>query len=119
MQLNQQQIEALVKLMIMAEYQDNRLSHVETQDFKKRIEDFSWKSPIGMSIFINTAISEIRDATSNEAVKVEFLKNQAGVFETDESRKFVLDQISDLVKSDGVEQVESSFLLQLRSCLGI
>ena len=119
MELNQQQVESLVKLMIMAEYQDNKLSFIESRDFKNRIVSFSWNSPVGMSIFISTAIAEIRNAASDEALKAEFLKEQSEAFDTSESKQFALDQISDLIESDGVKLEESSFLLQLRNCLNI
>ena len=116
---SQKQNEALIKLLITANYQDGMLTIPENEDFKKRVESLEWDSGTSLELFLDTATSEVRDAITEDEMKVDFVKKQCAVFHDDDAKQFALDQIMGVLTSDGIEQHELAFLREVAKDLGL
>lgn len=115
--LNQLQNEALIRLMILAKYQDQSLSLLEDETFRAGVEALEWTSGIDPEFFANDAFSKVREALSTPDGSARFFREQCGCFDTPERRRYALAQVVALIEVDGVDGEEPEFLEALREQL--
>ncbi len=115
--LDQVQNEALIRLMILAKYQDQSLSLLEDETFRAGVEALDWTSGIDSEYFINDAFSRVRQALSTQDGRSRFLREQCACFDTPEKKAYAMQQVVVLIEVDGVDGGEPEFLQTLRQLL--
>jgi len=115
--ITQAQNEALVKLMLFAEYQDKKISLIENEEFQKKLEELNWDSGIELDLFVMKETANVRKALETEDSRQTFLADQCSCFNTKETKDFCFQTIESVILSDGVEAMENIFLQGLKEYL--
>lgn len=118
MDLTQTQVEAIIRLMLLAKYGDQTLSLAEDEDLTKRVESMPWQSGEALDLFISRATAETRKAKDDPSLRVEFLAAQQEALEDKEARRYALKQLTGLLQADGIGEGETGLLKELGELLG-
>jgi uncharacterized tellurite resistance protein B-like protein len=116
---NQAQNEALVRLMLAAQYADHKLTLSEDDEFQKQLNELAWESGTELDIFVQEATAIVRKALATEETKQRFLTAQCSQFSDPEAKRSVVDRIQRVLQADGIDTEESSLLQQIRGLLQI
>jgi hypothetical protein len=111
--LQQPEREAIIDLMLLAIYVDNRLSISETSELDASTESLGWDSITGPSIYISNATNRARDARSSEGATAEFIVYAANRLSSAGSKARALELLNRLLMSDGKTDKEKAFFLQV------
>ncbi len=110
---SQSQREALVDLLYLSVYIDNHLSLIEEKKVEDELKNAEWDGPQSSILYVESAINRARDAKSNATVKAEYLSSIAD--RLDEKKITALEALDNVLKSDGTDPKEASFLKEVRS----
>jgi hypothetical protein len=111
--MNQNQLEALVDLLVLATTIDMAFSNVETDTLEKNLSTAPWKSLISLSSYINGSFARVR-ALDKLAEKEKYLHELCLRFDEDQMRRDAFMEIETVLKSDGLVIRESVFLEMVR-----
>lgn len=117
--MTQTENEALIYLMLLARFSDNKLSLSESDAFQKHFDGVSWDSSTSRYIFVQQAMAAVRKALSADETRQEMLQAQCARFTDSESKRRAFRAVEALMMADGVDPKESDLLLQIRSILKI
>lgn len=113
--LDQREREAIVDLLLMAIYIDNFLSLSETEELKSTADLLGWESETDFSVYIDDAITRVRNVRSNEESLAEFIKYVATRLVSPGSRERALELLNRLLRSDGKSEAEKTFFNKVES----
>jgi hypothetical protein len=114
----QSQREALINILALGMYADNKLSSREDDSLNSTIESIGWDSGVGRTLFVQDAITRATHADDDEKVSA-YLRSCAAAFDSSEIRSVALDYVSRFLESDGIVPAEGSFLYHVRKALGL
>ena len=114
MKLKQEQTEAIIRLMLLAIYQDKKVTLAEGDDFHKRIYTLPWESGETIDLFVNRATAQVRNIKDDPTERSNFLKDQAALLEDADVNHYAIKQISALLQSDGITSDETDFMKELQ-----
>ncbi len=115
--LTQAQNEALVKLLLVARYQDKKLSLMEEEAFKQTLNQLQWAAVIQPETFVSREITAVRKALDNEQSLQDYLATQASVFDSAQAKATCLQLLEKIIDADGVEAAENQYLQQVKASL--
>lgn len=113
LRLSKAQQEALADLLLLAIYKDNKISQQETQIFD--LVEFTF--PI--SVYLQSATARIRAIVKDERKVEELLNDIAIRLKEDQSKIYCFRLVNQLIQSDGLTEIENSFLAQVEKALSI
>jgi hypothetical protein len=111
--MNQNQLKALVDLLVLATTIDLAFSSIETDTLEKNLSTAPWKSLISLSSYINASYARVR-ALDKLAEKEKYLHELCLHFDEDQMRRDAFMEIETVLKSDGLVVRESVFLELVR-----
>jgi hypothetical protein len=111
--MNQNQLEALVDLLVLATTIDLSFSSIETETLEKNLSTAPWKSLISLSSYVNASFARVR-ALVKFAEKEKYLHELCLRFDQDQMRRDAFMEIETVLKSDGLVVRESVFLEMVR-----
>lgn len=114
----QEEREALVNLMLLARFSDKTLSIAEMETFEKIVHDMNWQDVISEDSFINEATEKVRFVLRDAGTLESFIQNNCEVF-SDEVKPFVLEKLSHVFLSDGMDDAEEVLFAQIKTALGV
>jgi 4-aminobutyrate aminotransferase-like enzyme len=115
--LTQVQNEAIVKLMLLARYQDKKLSLTEEAQFNQYLNELHWQSVTAVDTYAMRETTVVRKALDSAEATQAFIAQQNQVLNSPEAKQAVLTMVERLLSSDGVADAESQFLQQLKASL--
>ena len=113
----QSESEALIRLLIAAEYQDGLLSSAEDTYLAARLPDLPWSLITPRELFVKSAFAQVREAISSPAGRARFLREQCAHFSTPESRRQALETLETMIRVDGIGEGEEAFLEEIQKLL--
>ncbi len=117
--LTQAQNEAIVKLMLLARYQDKKLSLTEEAQFTQYLNDLAWQSVTAIDTYAMRETSAVRKALDSAEATQAFMTQQIQVLASDEAQQTAATMLERLVSVDGVVDAENQFLQQFKASLNI
>lgn len=108
---------ALIELLFLALYIDDRLSLAEDAALEKALNALGWESPQPKEIFILNAFARAREASSCEEKTNIFLSQRANVIVADEESSAAFDWLGKVLAADGVSMSEARFLEKVQKAL--
>lgn len=118
-QAKQIQNEALVRLMLLARYQDKKLSLSEQDAFNRSLHKLAWSSVTDINMFTMREIAAVRKVLEAPEKAKAFIHQQAAFFTTTEAKNECLAMLKKIVASDQNDPRENNFLQEVESALGI
>ena len=118
-QAKQLQNEALVRLMLLARYQDKKLSLSEQDAFNRSLQKLAWNSVTDVSMFTMREIPAVRRALEAAEKTESFINQQCALFTTSEAKNECLSVLKQIAKTDKTDPRESQFLQQVEAALGL
>ena len=115
--MTQAQNEALVKLMLVARYQDKKLSLSEEAEFNKHLDSLVWEPSINVSAYALSEIANVRRALGDEASAQRFITAQCAQFQTPELKAHCLSVIEAVLAADTISEQEDNFLKKIQIAL--
>jgi len=115
--LTQEQVQAVVRMMVLAKYEDKTLSLAEDEDLRSRIEAMQWQSGESVDLFIGRATAEVRAAKDDPDARAKFLAAQCALLTESETKQFAIKQLSGVLRSDGMDPEEASLLQEVQQLL--
>lgn len=116
---SQRQTEALIRLMLAARYVDKKLSLSENDAFQRNIEALPWTRITSLDGFINQSMYQVRNAMLNETSKQQLLEEECGHLAMMDDKRGALRKIESVLQMNSLDPVESEFLEQVRTLLGL
>ncbi len=116
--MNQNQLEALVDLLVLATTIDLAFSSIETDTLEQNLSTAPWKSLISIRSYINASFAKAR-ALSKLAAKEQYLQELCLQFKEDQVRRDAFFEIETILKSDGLVIRESVFLELVKHEFGL
>ncbi|QXD25167.1 hypothetical protein F7C95_04500 [Opitutia bacterium ISCC 51] len=115
--LSQDEREAIIDLLILGAYTDNRLSLREEKAFEALTETLSWESETELSDFMKDAIAKVRSVRSNPSAKEDLLIKVKERLNSLTSVKKALNLLNKVFISDGRSYDEANFYREVESLL--
>ena len=115
--LSQEQREAIIDLLILGAYTDNRLSLREEKAFESLTGTLSWESEIELSDYIKDAIAKVRSIRSNSSAKTGLLGEIKERLHSRSSVSKALNLLHKVFISDGRSYDEANFYREVESVL--
>ena len=115
--LSQEQREAIIDLLILGAYTDNRLSLREEKAFESLTGTLSWESEIELSDYIKDAIAKVRSIRSNPSAKAGLLGEIKERLHSRSSVSKALNLLHKVFISDGRSYDEANFYREVESVL--
>lgn len=115
--LSQEEREAIIDLLILGAYTDNRLSLREEKAFESLTGTLSWESETELSDFMKDAIAKVRSVRSNPSAKEGLLNEVKERLNSPTSVKKALNLLHKVFVSDGRSYEEANFYRQVESLL--
>ena len=115
--LQQHEREAIVDLLLMGAYTDNRLSLREEKAFESLTGTLNWESETELSDYMDKAIARIRDIRSNPRATEGFLNTVKERLDSRTSVTKVLKLLHQIFASDGRSWAEANFYRQVETLL--
>lgn len=109
---------ALIKLMLLARYADNRLSIVENKTFERIVRQLEWKGVLSEYSFKNKAIAEVRDAYQSEASEDAFVAEQCALITDEAEVQIAIKKIESVLMADGMTPEESVMFGKIKQRFG-
>jgi len=116
---SQSQTEAMVDLLLMGTYSDNLISLAESDFLDQESEQLPWESGISFGGYLQRVIPKVRAVKGNPEKESEFLLTIAERLGNAEAKQRALDELTALLASDGLVQLEASFVEQVKTALQI
>ncbi len=117
--LTQTQSEALVKLLLVARYQDKKLSLLEEDAFNQRLVNLPWKSATAIDTYASRELATVRKVVDTAETTQAFVTTQLAAFDADEAKTTCLQALENVLAADGIEAAENQFLQQVKTVLGV
>lgn len=118
-QAQQIQNEALVRLMLLARYQDKKLSLSEQDAFNRSLQKLEWHSVTDVSMFTMREIATVRKALEAPERTESFINTQCAFFKTVEAKNECLGILKQIAAADKTDLRESQFLHQVEAALDL
>jgi hypothetical protein len=116
---NQVQREALVDLCLLGMYSDTLVSLAEQDFLEAQSTRLPWESGMSFDLYLQTTIPKVR-ALKNEPLKIkELIQDIDRRLGSDEFKRNAIDELENLLATDGVVKIESEFLTQVKAVMGI
>jgi hypothetical protein len=116
---SQSQTEALVDLLLLGIYSDNLISLAESDFIDQESEQLPWESGISFGGYLQRVIPKVRAVKGNPEKESEFLLDVAARLGDSEAKQRALDELTALLASDGLVQLEATFVEQVKTALQI
>lgn len=117
-QAKQLQNEALVRLMLLARYQDKKLSLSEQDAFSRNLHKLAWHSVTDVNMFTMREIAAVRKALETSDKTEAFINQQCRFFTTGEAKQECLSILRQIAAADKTDSREHQFLHQVEIALG-
>jgi hypothetical protein len=117
-QAKQVQNEALVRLMLLARYQDKKLSLSEQDAFNRNLQKVEWHSVTDVSMFTMREIAAVRKALETPEKMQAFITQQCAYFTSSEAKNDCLRVLKQIASADKTDQRESEFIHYVEHALG-
>lgn len=118
-QAKQVQNEALVRLMLLARYQDKKLSLSEQDAFNRNLNTLAWHSVTDINMFTMREIAAVRKALETPDRMESFINQQCRFFNTDEAKNECLNILRQIAAADKTNPREHHLLQQVEAALGM
>lgn len=118
-QAQQIQNEALVRLMLLARYQDKKLSLNEQDAFHRHLHKLAWHSVTDVNMFTMREIAAVRKALETPERTEIFINQQCSFFKTEEAKNACLSILRQIAAADKTDPREHQFLQQVEAALGM
>ena len=115
--LTQAQNEAIVKLMLLARYQDKKLSLTEEAQFNQYLNELNWQAVTAVDTYAMRETTAVRKALDSAESTQAFIAQQNQVLDSQDAKNAALAMVERLLSSDGVVDAENQFLQQLKTSL--
>ncbi len=115
--MKQSSREALIDLLFLALYLDDRLSLAEDEVLTGALDSLGWESERSRERFIFRAFSQARAAAADPLRTEEFLASHAEVFKADGSGAEAFTWLTKILAADGLSYSEKRFLSDLEARL--
>lgn len=115
--LLQEEREAIIDLLILGAYADNRLSLREEKAFESLTGTLSWESETGLPDYMDAAIAKVRSVRSNPSAKEGLLIKVKERLHTRASVSKALNLLHKVFISDGRSYDEANFYREVESVL--
>lgn len=115
--LSQQEREAIIDLLLMGAYTDNRLSLREEKAFESLTGTLNWESETELSDYMTDAIAKIRSIRSNPSATDGLLDEVKRRLTSKTSVTKALKLLHQVFASDGRSWAEANFYRQVESLL--
>lgn len=113
--MTQQSRKALIELLFLALYLDERLSLAEDEVLNDALESLGWDSPLPREKFILSAFAAARAVADAPEKAQEFIIARAEVIESAGEQAVGLTWLSKVLGSDGISPTEKYFLSKLEA----
>lgn len=117
--LTQAQSEALVKLLLIARYQDKKLSLLEEDAFNQRLAGLPWQSATAIDTYAARELTAVRKALDTPETTQAFVNKQAIAFDSTQAKNACLQALNSVLAADGLEVAENQFLQQVKHTLNV
>lgn len=117
-QAKQIQNEALVRLMLLARYQDKKLSLSEQDAFNRNLQKIEWHSVTDISMFTMREIAAVRKALETPEKTQAFIMQHCAYFTNSEAKNVCLTVLRHIAAADKNDPRESEFIQQVEHALG-
>lgn len=118
-QAKQIQNESLVRLMLLARYQDKKLSLSEQDAFNRSLQKLAWSSVTDVSMFTMREIAGVRKALETSEKTETFINQECKVFTSSEAKNECLNVLKHIATADKSDPHENHFLHQVEMALGM
>lgn len=115
--LTQEEREAIVDLLLLGAYTDNRLSLREEKAFESVTGTMDWESETALSDYMDDAIAKTRSVRSNPAATDSFLLEVKQRLQSKVSISKALKLLHQVFTSDGRSWAEANFYREVESLL--
>lgn len=115
----QTQNEALVRLMLLARYQDKKLSLSEQDAFNRSLQKIEWHSVTDITLFTMREIASVRKALETPEKTEAFIQQQCVSFNSSETKNQCLAVLRQIAAADKHDPRESQFIHQVEAALGM
>ncbi len=119
LKLRQTQSEAIVWLLIVAQYIDSHISLAEGEIFNRQLAKLPWSSPIPIYKFADRLTANARFSIGNSALMDHQLEQCLNVFNTIEHQEFALREVTSILEADGLTDTEEHFIQRIRITFGM
>lgn len=117
-QAKQIQNEALVRLMLLARYQDKKLSLSEQDAFNRSLQKLEWHSVTDINMFTMREIAAVRKALETPEKTEAFISKQCVFFTNSDAKNTCLTVLKQIAAADKSDPRENQFLQQVELALG-
>lgn len=115
----QTQNEALVRLMLLARYQDKKLSLSEQDAFNRSLQKIEWHSVTDITLFTMREIASVRKALETPEKTETFIQAQCLLFTDSTAKSQCLAVLKQIAKADKGDPRENQFIHQVEAALGM
>ena len=115
--VNQDSRKAIIELLFLALYQDDRLSLAEDEVLSAALESLGWDSPQPREICVLTAFGLARKASSCAIQAEQFLVERIAVIQQSGGSATALTLLSRVLAADGLTWEEERFLSKIEKQL--
>ncbi|WP_298609310.1 hypothetical protein [uncultured Thiothrix sp.] len=115
----QTQNEALVRLMLLARYQDKKLSLSEQDAFNRSLQKIEWHSVTDVTMFTMREIASVRKALETPEKTETFIQQQCVLFTNSEAKNQCLAVLRHIAAADKNDLRENQFIHQVEAALGM
>ncbi|AFY93448.1 hypothetical protein [Chamaesiphon minutus] len=116
---NQVQREALVDLCLLGMYSDTLVSLAEQDFLDAQSARLPWESGMSFDLYLQTTIPKVR-ALKNDPLKIkELIQDIDRRLGSDEFKRNAIDELENLLSTDGIIKIEGEFLTQVKAVIGI
>lgn len=115
--MNQDSRKAIIELLFLALYQDDRLSLAEDEVLSAALESIGWDSPQPREICVLNAFGLARKASSCAIKAEEFLAERIAVIQQSGESATALTLLSKVLAADGLTSEEERFLSKIEKQL--
>lgn len=115
----QTQNEALVRLMLLARYQDKKLSLSEQDAYNRSLQKIEWHSVTDVTMFTMREIASVRKALETTEKTEAFIHQQCLSFTSPEAKNQCLIVLKQIAAADKSDPRENQFIHQVEAALGL
>lgn len=109
--------QAFIELILLAPYVDSHLSLTEDELLEKALRAVGWSSTQQGGVCLSTAFAAAREASTCEIKTDEFMQSRAAVLKDAGESSLIFGWLGRILGSDGMEGVETRFLLRAKALL--
>lgn len=115
--MNQDSRKAIIELLFLALYQDDRLSLAEDEVLTAALDSLGWESPQPREICVLNAFGVVREAASCAIRSEAFLVERTAVIKQAGDSATALTLLSKVLAADGLTSEEERFLSKIEKRL--